>query len=88
MHQVNVPKQLVIDWNFAVLYYFQQFPPQIYLHTSICKVKLYICWSNLHMSQALNTSFLSHYIFPLPPPSLPLQWLYHSAVEFGFHEAC
>lgn len=43
MHQVNVPKHLVIDCNFAVLYSFQQFLSLKYMHTGICKVKFYIC---------------------------------------------
>lgn len=40
------------------------------------------------MSQALNTSFLSHDIFPLLLLSLPSQWLEHSSIELGFHEDC
>lgn len=36
--------------EFAVLHSFHQFLPQKYLHTGICKVKFYICWSNLHIS--------------------------------------
>lgn len=39
MHKANVPKRLVINCNFAVLYSFQQCLPQKYMHTGICKVK-------------------------------------------------
>lgn len=43
MYQVNVPKDLVIDCNFAVLYYSQQRVPQKYMLTGMYKVKFYKC---------------------------------------------